>query len=367
MIIVAGGGLAGAASAILLAEAGREVTLIERDAGPAHKVCGEFISGEAQIYLEKLGLDLPSLGGQIVSHVRLVRGARSVTAALPFLGLGVTRNTLDEALLRRAAQAGVAIHRGRAIRKISFRDDIKIEIDQSNTLRTQTLMLATGKHDARGMPRIARPSRFVGFKTHFRLSPAQMQELSNHVELILFAGGYAGLQCVENGTVNLSLLVDAAVLKRVGGRWPDLLNHLQSESPHLAERLAGAAELLPAPLTVARVPFGFSHKPRASDPPGLFRLGDQAAVIQSFTGDGMAIALHSAALASFHVVQGHAAQEYHRQLRANTSGQICRAAALHAITTAPLLGEVAFAGARYWPSVLARAAAWTRIPERAMV
>ncbi|MBU6449075.1 MAG: NAD-binding protein [Rhodospirillales bacterium] len=364
MIAVAGGGVAGAASAILLAEAGCEVTLIERAAGPAHKVCGEFISGEARIYLEKLGLDMASLGGQAVANVRLVRGGQVVTAALPFTGLGVTRKILDEALLRRAAQAGAIVRRGHAIRRISFQNQIKIEIDQSDALNAQTLMLATGKHEMRGMPRIARPSRFVGFKTHFQLSPAQLSEVSNHVELILFRGGYAGLQCVEDGATNLSLLVDAAVLKRIGGKWSALLDYLQSESPHLAGRLAGATELLPAPLTVARVPFGFSHKPCASDPPGLFRLGDQAAVIQSFTGDGMAIALHSAALASFHVAAGHAAQEYHRCLRADIYGQLHRAAALHAITSTPLLGAVAFAGAQYWPSILARAATWTRIPEK---
>ena len=38
--------------------------------------------------------------------------------------------------------------------------------------------------------------------------------------------------------------------------------------------------------------------PRRRDPPGLFRLGDQAAVIASFTGDGVALALASGSLAA---------------------------------------------------------------------
>ena len=42
--VVIGGGLAGGAVATLLARAGREVTLIEREASPVDKVCGEFLS-----------------------------------------------------------------------------------------------------------------------------------------------------------------------------------------------------------------------------------------------------------------------------------------------------------------------------------
>ena len=46
-VLVVGGGLAGAAAASILAEAGRPVTVLERDRAPAHKICGEFLSGEA--------------------------------------------------------------------------------------------------------------------------------------------------------------------------------------------------------------------------------------------------------------------------------------------------------------------------------
>ena len=57
-----------------------------------------------------------------------------------------------------------------------------------------------------------------------------------------------------------------------------------------------AEPLLARPLTISGVPYGFLAPPRPDDP--VFRLGDQAAVIPSFCGDGMAIALHSAVLAA---------------------------------------------------------------------
>ena len=61
-VLVIGGGLAGAGLAVTLASAGRAVTLVERETQPHHKVCGEFVSAEAMLYLRDLGLDLESLG-----------------------------------------------------------------------------------------------------------------------------------------------------------------------------------------------------------------------------------------------------------------------------------------------------------------
>lgn len=53
-VLVLGGGVAGCAAAIALARNGRGVTLIEREPISRHKVCGEFLSGEALGYLHAL-------------------------------------------------------------------------------------------------------------------------------------------------------------------------------------------------------------------------------------------------------------------------------------------------------------------------
>ena len=51
-IIVIGGGLAGLTSAILLAKANFDITLIERKQYPFHRVCGEYISNEVLPFLK---------------------------------------------------------------------------------------------------------------------------------------------------------------------------------------------------------------------------------------------------------------------------------------------------------------------------
>jgi flavin-dependent dehydrogenase len=367
-ILVAGGGLAGAAAAITLAQAGRAVTLIERHSAPVHKICGEFCSIETQKYLARLGIDAAALGGQKISHVRLLRGSHVVAAKLPFEGIGLTRKTLDEALLACAARAGAVVERGQAIRQITLRPEISVEMDGGATHHPEVLLLATGKHEARGVARLATPSDYVGFKTYFALSPGQQRELAGHVELYLYPGGYAGLQMVEAGQANFCILVSAKILQRAGGRWRDVLQHLQAVNPQLAVRLENATELLAAPLSIARIPYGFIHRPaRDSTQTQCYRLGDQAAVIPSFTGDGMAIALHSAALATQFLRRGQNPAAYHRQLAADVSGQIRRAGVLHSLLSAPFISPALVASAKIFPQALAISAAMTRVPARALL
>ncbi|OYV40660.1 MAG: hypothetical protein B7Z81_01820, partial [Acidocella sp. 20-61-6] len=171
-IIIAGGGLAGAATAAGLAQAGMPVTLIERETGPADKICGEFLSHEAQASLSRLGFDVSALGGHIINQLVLARGKATITTKLPFTGLGLTRKTLDEALLVHAQSAGATLQRGLTITNVTAQAGITVDIAGQTSQTANTLFLATGKHELRGLRRDAVPPQdLVGFKMYFRLRP----------------------------------------------------------------------------------------------------------------------------------------------------------------------------------------------------
>lgn len=361
-ILVAGGGLAGAAVAISLAQAGRRVVVIERDAAPRHKICGEFLSAEAAGYLKKHNLDPASLGGHDISRLRLVRGGDVVAADLPFTGTGLSRKKLDAALLDHAAASGAIVMRGRAIRQIETADGLLVTVDGLEKMRPAVLFLATGKHELRGAKRAATaPAPLVGFKMYFRLTAPQTAALAGHVELIMVGQGYAGLQLVEEDQANLCFLVHRDRLAQAGN-FQTLLTDLCAESPHLKQRLAGAAPLLAAPLTIACVPYGFMHRADPADTAPLYRLGDQAGVIQSFTGDGMSIALHSAALAAQIYLAGGTAVAFHQRLAGHITGQIRRSGAIFGLMNAPMAQPALFGVARAWPTALGLAARLTRVP-----
>ncbi len=360
MIVVAGGGLAGASAATVLARVGRDVTLLERTRGPTEKICGEFVSGEAVRMLDRIGLDTQALGGHQVGAVRLIRGARAVESRLPFTALGVSRGRLDEALLAHAARCGVDMRRGCGVARA---DGTTLTMTDGTTVEASALFLATGKHDLRGLRREATAEDLVGFKMHFALSPIAMAALAGHVEIVVFPDAYVGLQRIEDGRANLCLLVRRGYLDESGGGWNSLLFRMLRESRHLRARLEDARPLLERPLSIFRVPYGFVHAPRAGEV--AYRLGDQAAVIPSFAGDGMAIALHSAMLASGVFLNGGDAATYHTRLRRDVGAQVARAWSMYRLGATPFGQAAMMAAARMWPGALRMAAAFTRVSEHA--
>ncbi len=348
-IAIIGGGIAGAAAACLL---GPLSTLIEREPAPHDKVCGEFISWEANDALARLGIDIAALGAAPIDAVRLVHGRRVVRAPLPGPGHGLSRRVLDEALLVHAARAGATILRGRTVRRLLPE---AVDVDGA-LLPAARILLATGKHDLRGARRDARPENLVGLKTYYRLAADQAEALAGHVEIILFPGGYAGLQPVDGNRANLCLLIQRRAFDEAGATWPGVLAHLTRTAPHLATRLHAADPLLGRPLAIFRVPYGFVHRAAPQDPPGLARLGDQMAVIPSFSGDGMAIALHTAQAAA----TAPDPATYHRRMKADLGGQIARAMLLH--RAGQLIPATMTAAAQAWPAALSLIAKLTRAP-----
>ena len=198
---------------------------------------------------------------------------------------------------------------------------------------------------------------------HFALSPGASAALAGHVEIVVFPDAYVGLQRIEDGRANLCLLVRRAYFDGSGGDWESLLARMRRESRHLHSRLQDARPLLERPLSIFRVPYGFVHAPRAGE--AAYRLGDQAAVIPSFAGDGMAIALHSAMLAAGVFLRGGDAATYHAGLRRDVGAQVGRAWALYRVGATPFGQAAMMMGARMWPGGLRVAAAMTRVSGRA--
>jgi flavin-dependent dehydrogenase len=357
--VIIGGGPAGTAAAIALARAGHAVTLIERSVAASDKVCGDFLSAEALAMIEGMGVDLSA--ASTISAVRLVHRNRSVTTHLPFAARGLSRRALDEALLRQAHAQGATVLRGHRVSAIDQdRGPILLSCGLLGRIAAETVFLATGKHELRGAGRIGRDTGLVGMKMYYALAASQLEALRHHVELILFAGGYAGLQVVEADRAVLCVLLPGARLRAVGGRWDSLLDALTEECPHLRTRLAGARGLLDQPLAVAGLPYGYVYTTSRRDPPGLLRLGDQAVVIASLTGDGVALALASGSLAARTWLAGGSGAQYHDRLAARRSRQMRVASAIHRVCLTPALQPWVAATCGLWPGAIRLAASATR-------
>jgi flavin-dependent dehydrogenase len=129
-------------------------------------------------------------------------------------------------------------------------------------------------------------------------------------------------------------------------------------------RLAGAEPLLAKPISVTHIPYGYI---RPTTENGLYCVGDQAAVIPSFTGDGISIALHTARCATAACLAGEPASLFQSKLRS-------------ALLTQMRLAEFAADGLNnsfaravlpfclsVWPGVMRVTAKLTRVAHRAAV
>jgi flavin-dependent dehydrogenase len=360
---VIGGGPAGSTLAILLAQAGCEVILLEKEPTAHHKICGEFISWEAAYYMQLLGIDLPVLGAQIIRHLRLINGKHEIISELPFPGWSLSRRMLDEALIEKALQVGVMVKRGGNVNDLTrHKERWKISIGRQDAAYAKAVFLANGKHELRGWKREKhRNHDLIGFKMHFRITPIQYQELCGHVEIILFDGGYAGLDLVENGYANLCFLIEKDQFVRCGKNWNSLLLWLTKCSPHLARRLQDGTALWKKPLAIYHIPYGYLYRTDTQEP-NLFRLGDQMAVIHSFAGDGIAMALHSAFMSAYTYLQGQNGEVYHKQARHTFHRSVRNAQYLANITLSPIGKTIAFPLLTLLPGLLPQAFHAIRLP-----
>ncbi len=376
--IILGGGPAGSAAAIELALAGRRVALIERSTAPHDKVCGDFLSAEALSSLNNLGLNLSALGAVPIHNVRFAGSLGISSATLPFAAQSLTRRTLDEALLERATAARALVLRGHIAESLHRNGNLwRVSITGPNhayTLTAPHILLATGKHDLRGLPRplLGTHADLVGLKIYLRLAPEQLAELRDTIELFLIPGGYGGLSLVETPsealtettTANLCFVIQRKALRDAGRGW-DALAGLLTRTAHLRIRLDGAEPLLPRPLAISPIPYGLLRRHAIAE--NLWAIGDQAAVIPSFTGDGLALALHSGRFAAHSLLARQSAHQFHADLHKQLRRQLSVATVLsRGLVSQPqrtLLELVAC----LFPSTLRAVASHTRLPAQYLV
>lgn len=358
--IVVGAGPAGSAAAIGLARAGAQILLIERAPETGDALCGGFLSWQTLKRLDALGIDRARLGGQAVRRVRLFAGQRQSETALPGAAMGVSRRTLDSAMQHAAVAAGAGIERGVHATAL---EGGTLQMRDGAALTAAAIFLAAGKHGFRGFPREPagwqRNDPAMGLRLRLPAHPALDRLVGDAVELHLFDRGYAGLVRQEDGSGNLCLAVHKSRLDEAGGDPAALLRTLGDALPHLGERLAHA-DWSRGIDAIGHVPYGWRTGETA---PGLFRLGDQAGVIPSLAGEGMGLAVASAAAAvtAWRRGGGAAAPDFQRAFAARMTRPFALADLVWRLGENPRTAGPMTAAASLFPSLVRIASRTTRI------
>jgi flavin-dependent dehydrogenase len=297
-VAIIGAGPAGSTLAALLAQRGVRALLIERDAFPRDKVCGEFLSYDALPILDRLDItpELDRHAAPSITRCRVVGRKTNYEFELPRAARGVSRMLLDDLLFRRALSLGAEDRSGwTATRVTSTQVDIERDGEKA-TVSAKAIVGAWGRWGrfdtqlGRGFIRDQRHRNF-GFKRHYRSRDSSVLDT---IELYSFRRGYLGVSPVEGGITNICGLVHSTRLSGLRGKWDAFVSSIRAEEKPL-ERLYAAHE--PAQdQFLSSEPVIF--RARSAVERGIVMIGDASGVIDPLTGNGMAMAIQSALLAA---------------------------------------------------------------------
>lgn len=313
-VAVVGAGPAGAAAALLLAEHGLDVVVLDRAALPRPKICGEYLSPETGRLLDRLGIlkAVDAAGAAPLAGMRItapdgttvVGRYREIGGWRPYRqhAMGVARATLDGALVERLRSlpvdlreqtrvVDVLVEAGQVVGvRAEGRDraplDVRARVVVAADGRASIVAQRLGCHRPHALRRMALVTYVSGL--------ADCRELG---EIFVDPPDYAILNPLAPDCVNLGLVVPLDHAAPWSGRLPDFLAARVRQLPHLARRLAGATRVSPI-----RALGPLAHR---ADPPrtgGVLLVGDAAGFYDPFTGEGVFTALRSAELATETIV-----------------------------------------------------------------
>ena len=115
----------------------------------------------------------------------------------------------------------------------------------------------------------------------------------NLVGLHNFEGGYCGVSKVENNQINICYLCNYETFKKYKNT-EDYQNNVIAKNPFLKNIFDTSTLLFEKPLTISQV--SFDKKKTVEN--HILMVGDTAGLIHPMCGNGMAMAIHSAKIAS---------------------------------------------------------------------
>jgi menaquinone-9 beta-reductase len=314
--VVIGGGPSGAACAYWLAEAGRDVLLLEKKRYPREKTCGDGLTPRSVKQLHDIGL------AQELAEYHRFEGLRSIAFGrtlelrwpehpdFPSFGYVITRSDLDQLVAERAEKAGATLWeeaealapivegglvRGAVVSRAHSVDPPVTEV------RAKYLVVADGANSRFGRSLGTSRNRSyplgMAIRGYYESPRHDEPWIESHLDIRDKAGnvlpGYGWIFPVGDGRVNVGV-----GLLSTFNRWKAVnTTHLMESFVSYAPESWGLrAETSCGPPTGGRLPMGMSVGPHTG--PTYVVVGDAGGAINPFNGEGIAYAYETGRMAA---------------------------------------------------------------------
>ncbi len=315
-VVVVGGGPSGASCAYWLATRGISVTVVERKHFPRDKTCGDGLTPRAVVQLEAMGL-----GSDLAARFHRYEGLRAVAFGksleipwprhplMPNYGFVARRRELDALVLANAAAHGATVLEAHDATDVELegariRAVLARRSDDGATVRLsgRWFVSAEGSNArlarALGAQRDTRQPLGLAIRTYLPSPRADDPWIESALDVRDERGhvmpGYGWVFPVGDGTVNVGF----GILTNQGAwRHVNTTTELERFIDSVRERwdLDVAHPVLAKP-TGGKLPMGTSITPVAG--PNYLFVGDAAATINPFNGEGISYAMETGRLAA---------------------------------------------------------------------
>jgi flavin-dependent dehydrogenase len=231
--------------------------------------------------------------------------------------LSISRYDLDAMLVTAAQKSGAEVRTGSRVRSVEGSDDGFLIETEGASFHARHVVNASGRWSELREDRALSEQRWIGIKQHFAETDPPAS-----TDLYFFPGGYCGVQPVAADRVNVSALVRVQAART--------MDEVIVRSAALTQRSHGWTPVT-EPITTAPIVFG----PPVPVTRGMANVGDAAAFIDPFLGDGIAIALQTGALAARCLMNGDV-ERYRKEYLRSVAPALKRAEILRWLSSSTL-------------------------------
>lgn len=291
-LVVVGGGPAGLAVAIVAAEQGLSVVVIERRDFPPDKACGEGVLPPGVKALQRLGIAdrFDRSTSYRFSGIRFIQEDGSAAeSVMPSNGMGIRRTLLIEALARRAQEMGAVLRHRCSVTGFEAKSSEAVVNTSEGKVFGRLVVAADGLHSslrkASGLEATSNSRRRFALRQHYQIRP-----WTDFVEVYVDNKGEAVATPVSDDSVGVNFVWEDGVIQQ------PTLPVLAKRFPALMARL-GSAPAISSIKGAGPMARGATRR----NGNRIVLVGDAAGFVDSISGDGLSIAFNSALILGKHL------------------------------------------------------------------